>query len=445
MTRVVTGNLEHLTASTVFSLLGATERSGVFTFDTPEGSQQIRVDRGRVTLPELETCRQLHRVLSSQVGTFQFSEQPVEKLEGDIVSLTGLVEIVRARGERTPFASDLDFDELLSEDPETPPPETKVVMLSEAPIEDPIQDLLTDLESMDPDEVLVSPIGVLANDPRMWRNVEREWRKRGWQQRLLASPNDVALDEIDLLIVQHSLSTTRVGHEDDWVDLIRRASSRAPQVPVLWVGPLGDPIWVHRLVSAGVSFLLPPPAGSTGETASRFLASVQRVADRLLMQRGETPANELPSSLVQLMDALLSDSDPQAAVTAILQVAAVHFTRGALLTVEETAFRCSAGFGFLLAPGAGLLPRGIGLLERVVRSRRPLIGIEETHSGGARQLGKLLGLDTLEGGTSIVPLLDGECVVGLLVGDRCGEDQPAEELDELVLLGQRLGGLVRRP
>ncbi len=445
MSRVVKGRLEHLAASTVFSLLGATARSGVFELETVSGRYEFSVDRGRVALPDLELCRRLHRMLSSGAGTFQFSEGSVEAIDGDTVALTGLVEVVRARGERSPFASDLDFDELLGDGTETPLRETKVVMLSEQALEDPIADLLTDLEAMDPDEVLVAPIGVIANDPRLWRNAELDWRKRGWQQRLLSTPSEVPLEEIDLLIIQHSLSTTRVGHEDDWIALIRRAAGRTPPVPVLWSGPLGDPIWVHRLVEAGVSFLLPAPSGLTGETASRYLHSVQRVTDRLLMQRGDTPTSERSSSLVQLMDALLSDSDPQGAVTAILQMAAVHFARGALLSVEDTAFRCRAGFGYSMSPGSGLLPRGVGLLERVVRSRRPVVGLDDASSGGARQLGRLLGLETLEEETSIVPLLDGDLVAALLVGDRCGESQTVDELEEVILLGQRLGGLLRRP
>ena len=444
MSRVVSGSLEHLKASTVFSLLGATARSGCFELDTPGGHFELRVDRGRVALPELEACRKLMRALSSPVGSFQFEEGEMEALDGDTVPLTGLIDVVRARGERSPFASDLNFDELLSDESERTPQETNVVMLSDQPVDDPIADLLVDLEEMDPDEVLVSPIGVVANDPRIWRKCEATWRQRGWKQQLIATPNDMDFSDVELLIVQHTLSTTRVGQEDDWIDLIRTASERVPQVPIIWIGPLGDPIWVHRLVEAGVSFLMPPPAGLTGETGTRFLDSVTRVADRLLTRRRETTTAEIPPSLVQLMDALLSDPDPQTSVTAVLQVAAAHFSRGALLILEATAFRCRAGFGFTLAPGTGLLPRGVGLLERVVRSRQPVCGVEDVTSGAAHQLGRLIGLETLEPETCIVPLLDGESVTALLVGDWGGESDDVAELDELVALCQRLGGLVRR-
>jgi hypothetical protein len=106
---------------------------------------------------------------------------------------------------------------------------------------------------------------------------------------------------------------------------------------------------------------------------------------------------------------------------------------------EETAIRCRAGFGYSLERSTAVLPRGIGLLERVIRSGEAFTTIEPG-TGGGNHLAGILGVQDLPAATALIPL--GRCgaVVGLLVADREGEELP--DLADLVLLVGRLGGVV---
>ena len=106
--------------------------------------------------------------------------------------------------------------------------------------------------------------------------------------------------------------------------------------------------------------------------------------------------------------------------------------------VEETAIRCRAGYGYPLVRGTQALPRGLGILERVIRSSRPTVGIDP-ESGGSHRLAEVLGLDGLPSATAVIPLGVGASVAGVLVADREGEALP--DLSELVVLAGRLGGV----
>jgi hypothetical protein len=271
--------------------------------------------------------------------------------------------------------------------------------------------------------------------------LEVDWRRRGWHLRPYSGPKGVVLDELDLLVVHHRSSTTRVGQEEDWIGLIEAASGLIRPVPVIWVGPLGDPSWVHRLVAAGAAFLLPPPQGESGGTRQRFVDALTAVVDRQLAQRGSVEEPELQQAVSGLVDALLHEVDSDQAMAPLLQLAAGSLTRGAVLEVETTAIRCRAGFGYPLTRGSFALPRGVGILERVIRSREPAIGIDP-EAAGALQLARVLGIDRLPFDTAVVPLAVGTSVVGVLVADREGD--PLPELDDLMVLVQRLGGTLLR-
>ncbi|HSN54447.1 MAG TPA: hypothetical protein VLT32_07225, partial [Candidatus Sulfomarinibacteraceae bacterium] len=127
------------------------------------------------------------------------------------------------------------------------------------------------------------------------------------------------------------------------------------------------------------------------------------------------------------------------AVGVLLQLASGQLSRGALLIVEETAIRCRAGFGYPLAQGTRALPRGLSLIERVVRSGEPILEIEPAGEGPQR-LAAMLGVPGLPAAAALIPLGGGTTVGGLLVGDR--EGTPLPDLSELVLLAGRLGGAV---
>jgi hypothetical protein len=266
-----------------------------------------------------------------------------------------------------------------------------------------------------------------------------DWRRRGWRIQQLEFSDQVDFEGLDLLVVHHQQGSARAGSEENWLELIRRAVDLEPPLPVVWVAPLGDPAWTHQLIEAGVSFLMPAPQGEVGEATIRFAESLSRVVDRQIQAQQREGRASLPTGVSELVGALLSESDPDQGISSLLQLAAEHFTRGAVLMAEETAIRCRAGFGYSLERSTAVLPRGIGLIERVIRSGEAYTTIEPGDSG-SNHLADILGVSELSPATALIPL--GRCgaVVGVLVADREGEELP--DVADLVLLVGRLGGVV---
>ncbi len=439
MTRRISGSLADLGPRALLRLLGAVGRSGVLELETAAGRLRLDIVQGRVSRPDEAELRRAGRVFSADSGAYRFRAGPVDLTGQETVTLnaylgsaTAAVDPQRSIESVVSGAASLD---------EAPSRGTaKIHVLPPAPPENPLDELLAELEATAPGELLLSPVGVVAADPRPWRGtLESDWLRRGWRLRLLGDPTSVPVEELDALVVHHRLSTTRVGHEDDWIRLLERTATVVPPVPVLWIGPLGDPVWVHRLVAAGAGFLLPPPQGDGGEALGRFIDSVTTVVDRLIGARHEARRSELSPGVSELVDALLHEADPEEAIGALLQLAAGQLGRGAVLTSEETSFRCRAGFGYPLARGSTALPRGVGLLERVVRSGQPELN-PEPDTAGAVQLARVLGLEKLPAASVLIPLGRGPSASGLLVAD-CGGD-PLPDLAELVVLAGRFGGLV---
>jgi hypothetical protein len=380
----------------------------------------------------------LQRIFAATAGEFRFEPGEAGEEPEKAITLGDLLELLRAGGERAAsFASDLDVDSLLADQIEDEHSAAPIHLLSLDTPDNPIEDLLADLEANAPEELLFAQVGVVTLDPRPWRGtLEVAWRRRGWELHLFGAPGEVASDGLDILVIHHRLSMSRAGHEEDWIALVER---EAQQVPVVWIGPLGDTVWVHRLVRAGVSFLLPPPQGEGGEAWQSFQGAVTTVVDRHLAITARTETREVSAAVVQLVDSLLRDTGPEQGLGLLLQVAAGVFQRGALLAIEDTCVRCRAGFGYPLSPDSAILPRGVGLIERVIRSREQVIGLD-AESGGALQLARVLGLAVLPESTAILPLCAGASVVGCLVGD--AEGKPLPDLGELALLARRIGGVV---
>ena len=188
-----------------------------------------------------------------------------------------------------------------------------------------------------------------------------------------------------------------------------------------------------------VSFLMPAPQMEAGEATARFADTLSQVVHRQLQGQQREGRSALPTGVSELVGALLSESDPDQGISSLLQLAAEHFTRGAVLMAEETTIRCRAGFGYPLDRSSAVLPRGISLIEKAVRSGEAVTVIEPDASGG-RLLAQVLGVSELPTETAVIPL--GRCgaVVGVLVADREGEGLP--DVADLVLLVGRLGGVV---
>lgn len=437
MSRILSGSLEHLSPPALLRLVSATSPSGILVLETGEGELRFEVDRGRVREPSEDQLRLARRVLGCTAGSFTFQPQAIEPIEGRVLSLSALAEAAEAIDTDTEIAS-LMTDEIF--DFQTSSDAVRIHVLPSQPPHNPLGDMLTDLEAIVPGELLFADIGVLAQDPRFWRgSIERQWRQLGWRLRLMQLSEEIDADSCDIVVVHYHNTTARAGRERDLLELIRKGCSADPTVPVVWVAPLGDPEWIHRLIDAGVAFLMPPPPGDSGEVASRFAADLTSVVDRQLRNRQGRGDTGLSASVSDLVGAILSESDPDRGVRSLLQLASESFMRGAVFTVDDSAIRCRAGFGYPLDRNATVLPRGLGLLEEVVQSGTAVMAIEPASLGG-RRVAEVCGIAELPAQTALIPLGRFGSVSGVLVADRGGAGLP--DLEELVVLAGRLGGAV---
>ena len=437
MRRTLTGSLEHLPPPALLRLVSATSPSGVLEIETADGFLRLEVERGRVAKPAKGELEKAGEILGSRRGEFRFTPGEIQRLQGEVMSLTAFAEAAGAA------ASTLQMELLLEGEfleTSNSPARANIHVLPAQPLQNPLDEMLSDLEAEAPNELLFANVGVVTQDPRWWRGaLEMDWRRRGWQIRQLGFSVEVDLEGLDLLVVHHQQGSARVGSEENWLQLVRRAADSQPPLPVVWVAPLGDPAWIHQLIEAGVSFLMPAPQGEAGEATTRFTDSLSKVVDRQIREQQREGRASLPSGVSELVGALLSGSDPDQGISSLLQLAAEHFTRGAVLMAEATSIRCRAGFGYSLERSTAVLPRGIGLIERVIRSGEAFTMIEPGASG-SNHLAGVLGVHELPSATALIPL--GRCgaVVGVLVADREGEELP--DLADLVLLVGRLGGVV---
>jgi hypothetical protein len=435
--RTLSGSLEHLPPQALLRLVSATSPSGLLEIETADGLLRLEVERGRVVKPAKGDLEKAGEILGSRSGEFRFTPGEIQRLGGEVMSLTAYAEAAGAA------ASNLQMDLLLEDEfPEisNPPARANIHVLPAQPLQNPLEELLSDLEAEAPGELLFANVGVVTQDPRWWRGaLESDWRRRGWRIQHLEFSDQIEFEGLDLLVVHHQHGSARVGSEENWLRIIRRAVESKPPLPVVWVAPLGDPAWVHRLIEAGVSFLMPAPQGEAGEAPARFADSLSRVVDRQIREQQREGRAPLPSGVSELVGALLSQSDPDQGISSLLHLAAEHFTRGAVLMAEETAIRCRAGFGYSLEGSTAVLPRGIGLIERVIRSGEAFTTVEPGASG-SNHLAGVLGIHELPSATALIPL--GRCgaVVGVLVADREGQELP--DVADLVLLVGRLGGVV---
>lgn len=444
MKRILSGSLTHLAPPALMRLLSATATSGVLELVTDEGSFRMEIDHGWTAVPPSDQFENASRVLACSEGAFRFEPGEVSSIEGPSLSLGAFADAVRSglRDLENAQMTDVEVDRLVAgEITELAQSATlpNIHLLPSEPPMNPLDDLLEGLADQAPQELLFAQVGVVAPDPRIWRGVvENEWRRRGWEVRQIGMKDEIEPANLDLMVVHQAPDVSRGGNEEWWLDLVRRAREAEPPLPVVWASPLGNPSWVHELVVAGVSFLLPVPPGDGGEVQTRFIEDLTTVVDRLLRSQRPMSRPVLPAAVTELVDALLYEADSEQAVGVLLQLASNHLLRGAVLMVEETAIRCRAGFGYPLVRGTQALPRGLGILERVIRSSQPIIGIDSA-AGGSHRLAEVLGLEELPSATAVVPLGAGASVTGLLVADREGEALP--DLSELVVLAGRLGGV----
>lgn len=445
MDRALSGKLEDLAPEVLLQLIASTGASGILRLETKKKTVEICFTPEGVCVGSQSDLEDVGEVLDLSTGRYSFHPKEIESDPGRVIIDSGefliAVRSFRKAG-RASFASELDVESLISghvmeiagriDRPE-------IHVLADVPVPDnPLEDLLGDLEATAPEELLMSTIGVITVDPRPWRSgLQREWKQRAWEIRFFGDPLDLPEEHFDLVVVYHQLSMTRVGSHEDWIRLVQGLVKRG--VPVLWVGPLADPMWVARLVDAGVGFLLPPPQGDAGEAWKRFGGTLTQVAENLLVSAGRTGLEtEAPPAIVELVDSLLHGAENEEAIASFLQLSSTELQRGAILSVEPTRLRCRAGFGYSLLVGGASLPRGLGILERVIRTGDSYTSIDG-RSAAARQLAGVLGVEDLPDDTVLIPLKHRESVVGVFVGDCEGASLP--ELRDIKLLAARLGGV----
>jgi len=445
--RILSGSLKHLAPTALLRLVSATSPSGVLELVTDAGSLRLEVVDGRIAVPNHEELRHAGKVLSCADGAFRFEPCELRPLDGDALTLTAFADAAQAveRGLEGSPATDIDVNRLIAGDivdMAQPAKVANIHVLPPAPLENPLDELLSDLEATAPGELLLTQIGVVAQDPRIWRgSLESGWRRRGWKIHLFRTTDEVKLDDLDVLILHQDHPIESADREIKWLTTIRRAVEHDPPVPAVWVGRVTDPAWVHRMIEAGIVFLMPSPSTQRGAVVLGFAESLASVLDRQLRVRQMIVEPAYPSAVCELVDTLLHGADSDQAVGSLLQLAADDFSRGAVLMVEETAFRCRAGFGYPLNRGTSALPRGVGLLERAVRRGEAVVGIDP-ESAGAKQLARVLGIEILPSHLAVVPLGTGSSVGGLLIVDREGESLPS--LRDIALLACCLGGIVTR-
>lgn len=441
--RTLTGSLEHLEPAALLRLLSAIRPSGLLELRTTAGALRLEVVEGRAVRPSTSDLQRAAAVLGCHGGEFRFEPREVHPGDRDMLDLTALLEVAHVIDPTSgtgPVIADIEIERLLAgEIFELSRPDIPAIhVLPQAPPENPIDELLEELERTAPDELLLANVGVVASDPRIWSGpIGSAFRRRGWRIRVIGSAEELPVADLDVVVIHHHLAVSRAGREEEWLDLVRRVAAAGR--PLVWVGPTADAAWVYRIVDAGAAFILPSPPGSTGEPAQRFAASLCRVIDRLVSAPRPGSDGELPASVVELVDTLVHGADADRSLGSLLQLASGTVTRGAVILVDETAFRLRAGFGYPLGTGVPALPRGVGVLERIVRSGAATEALDPD-SGGAVQLARMLGLERLGPETCVIPLGSGGSIVGLIVGDREGRELP--DLRELVALARRLGGLV---
>ncbi len=449
MKRTLSGSLKHLGPPALLRLLSATSPSGVLELVTDAGSLRLDVASGRVRIPTSDELRHAGQVLSCTDGAFRFEPRDVRELKGDSLSLTAFAEAAESpeRGiDSTSFTAEIDVESLIAGeivDMAQPSRPANIHVLPKAPLENPLDELLNDLETAAPGELLFTQVGVVAHDPRIWRGtLESGWRRRGWKLHRYKNTDEVQLADIDILVLHQEYPMESADQETAWIKLIGSALGRDVARPVIWVGRSADPSWIHRLIEAGVVFLMPPPHGYSEEALRRFADSMARVIDRQLRLRQVGAEPGYPPAVRELVDTLLHGANSDQAVGSLLQLAAADYLRGAVLMVEDTAVRSRAGFGYPLNRVVTALPRGVGLLEKAIRDGEAVVGVDPM-SEGARQLALVLGIERLPRQTAVIPLGAGFSVGGLLVVDREGQQLPA--LGDLPLLARCLGGAAVRP
>jgi hypothetical protein len=389
--KAILGRLSDLGVKELFKLLTSAGAAGELEVESAGARTTLQVRQGYVA--GQPTAALLH-ALATRTGTFCFRSGPVDEagswfgIEEYLARLDAL--IAQSDVEGVPFARPAAPDGAA----------------------DPLAELRHSLA-----EVPLPGVGprilVVTADPRHYRVLEPEWRQRGWD---ISLRHDVTWADgynPSAVIVHLPTSATLAGQGNLWLDLVRRAASQSPPVPVIWVGGLADPWLRHQAIHAGAEFLLPAPVGDVGESARWFREDLTSIAERVLARR-ESGVQREAAAFRDFFLALHADAAPGEVRASLLRFAGNFFARAALLAVRDGGFDSLGGFG-LAGSIPGRLARGTPALEHVVVERKPLRSID-LPAGEYRALTAPFKLSAGEGEAELFPLLRGNECVAILLG-----------------------------
>jgi hypothetical protein len=224
MRRVLSGSLAHLTPSSLLRLLSATAPSGVLEISCEAGDLRLETVKGKVSTPGPEELRRVGRIL-------RFEPRELRPIVGEGLTLSALADAAETT-ERVwdpALGGDVDVDRLLSGEVmelSRPAPVADIHVLPVRPSQNPLDELLTELQSTAPGELLLTEVAVLSKDPRIWRGtLATSWHRRGWELRIAGESNDLSIDGADAVILHQEEALERADEALDWIRLIELAGT----------------------------------------------------------------------------------------------------------------------------------------------------------------------------------------------------------------------------
>ncbi len=376
--RTIQGRFANLGLPQLLTLLLSSGTEGALEVETPPCSGRVTVREGRVH-GELPTAA-LQAALAGQ-GVFRFVSRlvPSGGESRPIGDLLGDLQAVRARLEAT-----------------VPGPAEGV---------DPLAELRASLREIEVPSA-APRVRVITADPRPYRRLEPEWRRRGWAVEIEGQPVWGAGAPLDLLVLHLPPADALLDRGEAWLEVARHAASAAVATPVLWIGGLADPRLRHEAVHAGVAFMHPGVVADAGEAGRWFREEIDAVACRLVAQR-ERAEHGGAGAFRDFFFALHADATPSEVRASLLRLAGTVYARGLLLAVREDHFGFVGGFG-MGSPPKPRLRRGGGPLEEASAGhvRLRVTRLEEA----------VPGTGAGEEAAEVFPLMAGGVCVALFVG-----------------------------
>lgn len=393
--KAILGRLSELGLRELFRLLTSAGADGVLEVESPAGPARLLFRDGRIAA---EVTPALVAAYSMRSGTYCFRPGPVKDAGG--------------WESEEEFLAHLEAEAGVTQ--RVTPPAGWVRPAGAGGAPDPLAELRDSLEEI-PIPGGGARVLIVAADPRPYRPLEPEWKRRGWEVVQTGTPEWPEGPAPSLIVIHIPATSAQAEQGGGWLDLVKRASTERPRTATIWVGGLADPWLRHQAILAGVDFIVPAPVSNVGETARWFREELTLLADRLLTHRGSAGEGDA-EAFRDFFLALHVDASPAEVRASVLRFAGTFFARGVLFEIRETFFESVGGYGFHL-PGPVRVSRGVAPLEDVVVERRPVrltsYG-EEDIAAIAKALKARGGLEHAD----VFPILAaGECLA-IFLGDQ---------------------------